>query len=110
VNSPGRIEIAEEFGRVDRNTAGDRNNDGFNEARGAYQINATGARLELTLAPADAALVYPVLEVRGMPAGDAVVTVEGRIIDQVVRLDDGTVLIEIPARLDRPSGVGVKVQ
>lgn len=108
--SPGLVEVSEEFGRVDRNTPGDLNNDGYNESRGSYQVQASGTRLELTLSPRDVPLAQPVLEITGMPTGKVLVTVEGRVIEDVTRLDDGTLLIEIPARINRTTEISVKLQ
>src|SRR4051794_10018369 len=99
--SPAEVVVPEELGHLNRNTPGDANNDGYNEQRGAYQIMATGARLEVTLTPRSRALVRPVLEVRGLSAGKVLVTTEGRLIDRTVRLEDGTLLIEIPTVLER---------
>jgi hypothetical protein len=108
--SPARVEVPEEFGRLDRDTPGDADNDGYNESRGAYSIQAAGPRLELTLTPRTAALMRPVLEVHGLPPGKALVTVEGRLIESVLRLEDGTLLIGIPARINRTTRISVKVQ
>jgi hypothetical protein len=108
--APGGIEIAEEFGRVNRNTPGDANNDGFNETRGAYQVQASGPRVELTLAPQSVPVMRPVLEISGVPAGAVVASIEGRVVEGVVRLDDGTLLIDIPARINRPTSISVKLQ
>ena len=108
--TPARLELAEEFGRVDRNTAGDADNDGYNESRGAYQIRAAGPRLEIGFAPRTPTVMRPVFEVTGMPAGKAVVTIEGRLVEGHERLADGTLLIDIPARVNRPTTVSVKIQ
>jgi hypothetical protein len=95
---------------VDRNSAGDADNDGYNEARGAYQIRAAGPRLEIGFAPRTPTVMRPVFEVTGMPAGKAVVTIEGRLVEGPERLPDGTLLIDIPARVNRPTTVSVKIQ
>lgn len=109
--SPANIKISPEFGRVERNTPGDANNDGYNEVRGAYPlISAAGTRLEFTLEPRSKALSSPVLEIRGLVAGSVVVNVEGRLVERTVRLDDGTVLVEIPGPIDRATVVYLRVQ
>jgi hypothetical protein len=108
--APARLEVAEEFGRVDRDTIGDADNDGYNESRGAYQIRASGPRLEIALAPRTPAVMRPVFEIAGVPAGKAVVTIEGRLVEDHERLTDGTLLIDIPARVNRATTVSVKVQ
>jgi hypothetical protein len=108
--TPARVEVAEEFGRVDRNTPGDADNDGYNEHRGAYQFVASGPRLEIGLTPRAGPLLRPVFEVRGLPPGKVLVTVEGRLIEDVTRLEDGTLLIDIPARVNRATTLYVKLQ
>ena len=108
--SPARVEVAEEFGRVDRDTSGDADNDGYNESRGAYEIRATGPRMEIAFAPRTPAVMRPVFEIAGMPSGKAVVTIEGRLVNEHVRLEDGTLLIDVPARVNRATTVSVKVQ
>lgn len=108
--SPAEISVAETLGRVNRNTPGDANNDGYNEQRGAHQIIATEARLELKIIPHTSAITNPVLEISGLPEGSVLVTVEGRLIDRGERLPDGTLLVELPVRIDRPTIVNLRVQ
>ena len=108
--SPAQVDVPEELGRVDRNTPGDANNDGYNELLGAYQIIATGPRLEVKLTPRSAALLKPVLEITGLPSGRILVTVEGRLLEKTVRLDNGTLLVEIPARIERPTTISFRAQ
>jgi hypothetical protein len=109
--SPARVEVPAEQGRVDRNTEGDANNDGYNESRGAYAVRAAGARLELTLTPRNPqGLFRPVLEVAHLPPGKVQVSLEGRLVEQIMRLEDGTVLIDLPVRVTRPATVYVKVE
>jgi hypothetical protein len=106
---PGRIEIDEAFGRVERTSSGDRDNDGYDESRGSYRVAVHGSRARLTLSPDGPPLVEPLLEIRGMPPGDAVVTVEGRLVEKCVRLSDGTLLVEIPSTIGRPTTVDVRI-
>ncbi|HMO26264.1 MAG TPA: hypothetical protein PKB10_08340, partial [Tepidisphaeraceae bacterium] len=49
--APLTVEIDESLGRLRRTTAGDENNDGYNERLGAYQIEAAGRRIEMVLRP-----------------------------------------------------------
>jgi hypothetical protein len=110
-DNPADLEIAEEFGRIDRDTPGDRNNDGYNERRGAYQLVAKGpTRLEVTLKPRTAQIAVPVLEIAGLKPGRIFVTVEGQMIDHSARLDDGKVLIDLPLILHRQATVNVSVK
>lgn len=108
--SPPEIFIPEELGRVNRDTPGDANNDGYNERRGAHQIIANGSRLELRISPRTSALLNTVIEVSDLPQGSVLVTVEGRLVEQTVRLSDGTLLVELPVRIDRPTMVNLRVQ
>jgi hypothetical protein len=107
--APARVEVAEEFGRVDRDTPGDADNDGYNEARGAYTIRATGPRMEIAFTPRTPAVMRPAFEITGMPPGKAVVTIEGRLVHEHEPLEDGTLLIDIPARVNRATTVSVKI-
>jgi hypothetical protein len=108
--SPAEIVVPETMGRVHRSTPGDANNDGYNELLGAYQLEATGGRIELTITPRGAALPRPVLQVAGMPQGKSLITIEGRLVERSTRLDDGTLLVELPARITRPTLVAIRIQ
>jgi hypothetical protein len=106
---PAEVEVDRETGRLDRDTPGDRNNDGYNELRGAYQLVAKGARLHVTLKPKNGTIPLPVLEISGLPAGPLQVNVAGRLIERTTRLDDGKVLIELPGvRLAATVDIAVK--
>jgi hypothetical protein len=108
--SPAEISVPEEFGRVERNAAGDKNNDGYAEQTGAYQIKAVGPRLELTITPQTPVLIRPVLEIAGLPNGRVLVNFEGKLVDKTVRLGNGHVLVLLPATLDRSATVYIKIQ
>jgi len=105
---PARLEIAEEFGRANRNSRGDKNNDGYDEINGAYQIIAAGPRVEFTLSPRSGLLVRPIVEISGLPAGPVSVTMDGRWVERMVRLENGNVLIELPGESAFPVTVMVK--
>jgi hypothetical protein len=108
--NPGTISIAEEMGRVERNHAGDANNDGYAERVGAYELVANGARLEFSIAPREGeGLMRPVVEIAGMPAGNALVNMEGRVVEDVMRLEDGRLLIELPGVIQAKITVSVRV-
>lgn len=108
--SPAELSVPENLGRINRNSAGDADNDGYNESVGAYQLIATGARFEVTLSPQSAAVPRPVLEIANLPPGQLLVTMEGQLIQNAHRLENGNVLIDLPARLTRPTLVNVRVQ
>jgi hypothetical protein len=107
--SPADVATPTEMGRVERNTQGDRHNTGYSETTGAYQLKAFGPRLDITLTPRTAKLAHPVIEVTGLPEGRVLATVEGKLVDRVVRLPGGTVLVEIPSTLDRAVTLNLRV-
>jgi hypothetical protein len=108
--SPGKIDVAEGMGRINRNTDGDANNDGYNERLGAYQLIASGPRMEMTMSAHGAPIVRPILEIANLPAGKPVVTLEGRLVESLIRLKNGNVLVEIPARIEQPATINVHVE
>ena len=107
--SPAEVTVSPEFGRLDRSTPGDANNDGYNESCGAYEIAANGRRLELTIAPRTTVLARPVLEIANLPAGAVQVTIEGQLASPALRLPNGHVIIELAARFQRPAVVDIRV-
>lgn len=108
--SPAEVSVPEELGRLNRDTPGDANNDGYNEVRGAYQLIANGARLEMRITPHTRALLRPILEITGLSPGKVLVTTEGRLVETTVRLEDGTLLVEIPTVIDRPTTINIRIQ
>ncbi len=108
--SPAEIAVPETMGRVERNTPGDANNDGYNEQLGAYPVQATGGRLELTMTPRGAPVPRPVLQIAGLPEGKALITIEGRLVEKSTRLKDGQLLVELPARITRATLVTIRIQ
>ena len=108
--TPAEVDVPEALGRLNRSTPGDANNDGYNEQRGAYQIFAGGPRVELTITPRTSTLSRPVLEIAGLPPGNVLVNMEGQLIAGAIRLSNGNLLLELPARIERPTLVNVRVQ
>jgi hypothetical protein len=108
--SPADLIVADEFGRIDRDTPGDRNNDGYNERRGSYELVAKSNRFEVAIKPNTPILANPVLEISGLPPGNALVTVEGQLIERTTRLPNGNLLIAIPLTIDRTTSVNVTVR
>jgi hypothetical protein len=106
---PAEVEVVEETGRLDRDTPGDRNNDGYNELRGAYQVVAKGQRLQVHLKPKNGTIPMPILEIAGRRPGPVQVNVAGRLIDRTARLDDGKVLVELPG-IRLPATVDISVK
>ncbi|MEA2710450.1 MAG: hypothetical protein QOF78_3051 [Phycisphaerales bacterium] len=108
--TPALVSVPEAMGRLNRSTGGDANNDGYNETRGAYQVLAVGPRVELTITPRTSTLARPVLEIVGLPPGNVLVNMDGRLVSGAIRLSGGEVLLELPGRLERPTLVNVRVQ
>lgn len=108
--SPAQVEVPQEQGSLERNTTGDQNNDGYNELRGAYQIQASGPRMEVKLTPQSTPAIHPVLEIARLPAGKVVVNVEGQWVTRTARLADGTVLVELPMTLSRAVTASIAVK
>ena len=99
------------MGRVDRNTPGDANNDGYNETTGSYRIIAQSPRIEFRFVPARGTPdPRPVLEISGLPFGKVLATLEGRLIEGSQRAADGSLLLELPATIDRAATVDVRVE
>jgi hypothetical protein len=109
-DSPAEVSVPEEMGRVERNSPGDVNNDGYNELSGTYQLKATGGRIVVTLKPKTAKLVRPVLEIAGLPAGRITGTFEGVLVEKSIRLANGHVLVELPGSISREVTVELKVR
>jgi hypothetical protein len=107
-DNPARLQINEDVGRLNRNSPGDRDNDGYEEGTGAYQIIATAPRVEFTLSPRSGFLVRPVVEIAGLPAGALSATMDGKWVERMVRLENGNVLIELPGESAFPVTVNVK--
>ncbi|HEV2293746.1 MAG TPA: hypothetical protein VGR35_07810 [Tepidisphaeraceae bacterium] len=108
--APAEIALPETMGRIDRSTQGDMNNDGYNEQLGAYQLQASGGRLELTISPRGAPVPRPVLQIAGMPEGKALITIEGKLVERSTRLPEGQLLVELPARITRATLVTIRIQ
>lgn len=108
--SPAIIEVASEFGRIERNLPGDQNNDGYDETRGCYTVIASAPRLNITLTPQKFPVKWPVIEIVGLPAGTVSVWLEGQTVPWVTRLSDGKVIVELPIRLERPVAFQVRVK
>jgi hypothetical protein len=106
--TPARITVPEELGRVKRNSPGDSNNDGYDEMTGSYQLIATTSRIEFTLTPRTAAVIRPVVEISGLPPGPLSATMEGKWLEKLVRLENGNVLLEMIGEFSFPTTVHVK--
>jgi hypothetical protein len=110
-SSPADLSVPEEMGRVDRNNPADRNNDGYAELTGSYELIASNQpRFEFTLSPRTRALVRPIVDIARLPAGTVLVSMEGELVETVARLPDGRVLIQLPGAIERPVTVNVRVQ
>ena len=102
------IDIADECGRIDRDTDGDANNDGYNERRGSYELQAASPRMRLKISPGKSPTQSPLIEIANLPPGKLTVMAEGKLIDTVCRLPDGRVLLLLPITIDRPTELTLK--
>src|SRR5687768_13034423 len=108
--TPGDVSVPAELGKVDRNTEGDRNNDGYDESTGAYRVSASGPRVEVTLSPKTSPLTRPILHISGLTEGKVLVTMDGQLIDRSLRLAGGDVLLELPMRVVRTTTISASVR
>lgn len=108
---PAEVVVPEDQGRLNRRSAGDRDNDGYDESRGTYRILAKMDRLDVHIKPRGTAVVRPILEVEGLPPGELVVTLEGKLVGEAQELKPpGSWLIELPVRIERPVAVSIRVR
>lgn len=107
---PCEVRVDESVGRLVRNSAGDANNDGYNESLGSFQLWAAGSRFEAVIVPGGSAVFHPVLEIAGLPAGKALVTLDGKLIDSHCRTPSGKLLVDLPVRIDRTVSISVRVE
>lgn len=107
--TPAEVVVPEELGRLERRSKGDSNNDGYNEQTGSYRVIASGPRLELAITPRTDAVVRPIFEIGGLPAGKVLATVEGKLVERMHRLEDGTLLLQMPGRIHRRTTLNVRV-
>lgn len=109
--SPPTIEVVEGPARVERNAAGDRDNDGFDESRGGYALRAAGDRFTFRIdgSPTSPAS-WPTVDVAGLGGGAVSVWVEGQVVHSVTRATDGRATIELPLEVVRPVDVQVRVR
>jgi hypothetical protein len=107
---PATVGVPEEQGRVERNSPGDLNHDGYDEGRGAYEVVAAGRQLAVTLMPRGDGVLQPVIEIKGLPPGDVRATVEGTLAGDILRLADGRVLLMLSGWIQRETVVNVRVR
>jgi hypothetical protein len=105
---PATIAIDESAGKLDAFSDGDRDNDGYNESLGAYQVTARAPRLPIRIQPGRTPMASPVFEIRNLPPGEVTANVEGRLLETAARLPDGRVLLNVPLRVDRPMTITVR--
>jgi hypothetical protein len=102
MRSPGEVSVTQEQGRVDRQSVGDFNQDGFDESRNSYRVVANAKRLDITLTPGGVPLENAVIEIDGLQSANEIsATLAGQIIRTIERTSSGTVLIEVPSRVER---------
>jgi hypothetical protein len=108
--NPAAITLPEDQGTVDRSSAGDTTNSGYNRRTGSYRIIAKSSTLEMTLTPRAVPILAPVIEIAHLPPGNALVSAAGKPVQRVDRLPDGTLLIDLPLRIEKPTLIEVRIQ
>jgi hypothetical protein len=81
--------------------------DGYDYAQGCYVLRAKAGRCRFTLNGRTAALVNPVFRIKGIPTGPVYVSSDGAAVRNVVRLEDGSVLFQLPGRIERSAAAEV---
>jgi hypothetical protein len=81
--------------------------DGYDHTQGCYFLTARAGRCRFTLDPRTPALVNPVFRVKGDWKGPVFVSSDGAAVRNVVRLEDGSILFQLPGRLERTTAVEV---
>lgn len=102
------IQILDDSARIDRNSPGDSNQDGYDESIGSYRIFALTPTVTLRVSPQDKPVDRTLIEVSKLPPGEVRVTVEGELVDRIHRFKDGRVLVELPITVDRPMQIEIR--
>lgn len=103
---PATVRVA--LGKREEYALNDFDRDRFDQSEGCYYLAADdGGHCRFTLVPTRGPLVRPVIRVAGEWEGKVHVQSEGRRVENVVRLDDGSVLFVLPETFDQPRSVEV---
>jgi hypothetical protein len=86
---------------------GDADRDGFDETQGCYYLRAKAGQCRFTVPAAVPPLVAPVFRVKGGWKGEVHVSSDGSSVRNVARLEDGSVLFQLPGPIERPASVEV---
>lgn len=108
-NTPVRIVALDESCELIRNAPGDSDQDGFDDRAGVYRIRAIRPVFAFRLEPRGTPAYWPLVRVEDVPAGRVRATVEGALVERVIRLPDGALLLEVPGVLDRPARIECRV-
>jgi hypothetical protein len=108
--SPGELDIDSEIGWIARETAGDRQNDGYSELRGAYQLAVRAQRFSFTISPKSKPIARPVIEIAGLKKGTPMITAQGQLVETYTWLSDDRLLVELPIAVERTVSVEVNVK
>jgi hypothetical protein len=97
--APAAVEL--DWARKDWYAPGDLDRDGFDESQGCYAVAARSGRCLFTLRPGREALVRPIVRVAGPFGQVPAVQASGRVVREVVLLEDGSALLALPGQYDR---------
>ncbi|MFP4105778.1 MAG: hypothetical protein ACLFVU_06755 [Phycisphaerae bacterium] len=84
------------LGSLGSSAPGDLNGDGFDESQGCYYLQAHRGHCRFTVEPGAEPLVRPVFRIWARWSGDVRVNSEGLPIRDVVHLEDGSILFQLP--------------
>lgn len=102
------VQPLDDSARIDRNSSGDSDQDGYNQTLGSYQVHALMPTVVLRISPLDKPVEQAMLEIDSLPPGKIRVTMEGELVNRVHRLTDGHLLIELPITIDRAMEIEIR--
>jgi hypothetical protein len=102
---PPRLQVA--IGASGPPAEGDSGGDGFVEAQGCYCLRAKAGHCRFTIPLRNPPVVNPVFQIQGSWRGPVHISSDGQAIRTVARLAEGSILFEVPGRVERETAVEV---
>ncbi len=103
--TPGRVRL--ELGDGDFYAPGDADRDRFDESAGCWDLAAGNGHCRFRLLPPRHGLQGPVFRIRSVDRPVSV-NLEGLAVRDVVELDGGDILFQLPGRIDQPCWVEIR--
>jgi hypothetical protein len=104
---PGRVEIR--LGEDGNFVSGDKNRDHFDESQACYYFRSASRNGRFAWFPPEGGERDPVFRVAGLDAGEVIVTCQGRAVHEVIRLEDASILFQLPGDFELPVEVEISV-